>query len=96
MAATPPRVRCFQPMPRQPRERVFTLSLVEAWLDANDEKDDDERRELLTRSRRRGHRVDGPAVTYPPPTDDRTPMIRSTDRLIPFDQPGVFFLDLAA
>jgi len=37
-------------MPRQPRERVFTLSLVEAWLDANDEKDDDdnERRETLT------------------------------------------------
>ena len=37
-------------MSRQPRERVFTLSLVEAWLDANDEKDDDdnERRETLT------------------------------------------------
>ena len=36
-------------MPRQPRERVFTLSLVEAWLAEHDEKDDDdERRELLT------------------------------------------------
>ena len=35
-------------MPRQPRERVFTLSTVESWLDANDEKDDDERRETLT------------------------------------------------
>ena len=23
-------------MPRQPRERVFTLSTVESWLDAND------------------------------------------------------------
>ena len=36
-------------MSRQPRERVFTLSPVEAWLDEHDEKDDDdERRELLT------------------------------------------------
>ena len=36
-------------MPRQLRERVFTLSIVEAWLDEHDEKDDDdERRELLT------------------------------------------------
>ena len=37
-------------MPRQPRERVFTLSLVETWLNVNDEKDDDddERRETLT------------------------------------------------
>ena len=36
-------------MSRQPRERVFTLSPVEAWLAEHDEKDDDdERRELLT------------------------------------------------
>ena len=36
-------------MPRQQRERVFTLSTVEAWLDEHDENDDDdERRELLT------------------------------------------------
>ena len=28
-------------MPRQPRDRVFSLSPVEAWLDAHDEKDDD-------------------------------------------------------
>ena len=27
-------------MPRQPRERVFSLSPVEAWLDAHDEKDE--------------------------------------------------------
>ena len=26
-------------MPRQPRERVFTLSSIESWLDANDDKD---------------------------------------------------------
>ena len=26
-------------MPRQPRERVFTLSTVEAWLDEHDEKE---------------------------------------------------------
>ena len=35
-------------MPRQPREQVFTLSTVESWLDANDEKDDDDERETLT------------------------------------------------
>ena len=36
-------------MSRQPRERVFTLSPVEAWPAEHDEKDDDdERRETLT------------------------------------------------
>ena len=122
-------------MSRQPRERVFTLSPVEAWLAEHDEKDDDdERRELLTGLLRSGKdarrwsspardaaqpgpvaraqllarhvvsaRAAAPALsrsrssrsrsprrrprrTYPPPSDDRTPMIRSTDRLIPFDQ----------
>ena len=39
-------------MPRQPRERVFTLSTVESWLDANDEKDDDDERRISCFRRR--------------------------------------------